>query len=103
VVQICVGGCDARFVTREAAQILDEKIREIALQPSTAGTRIEITGGSKRDRWKNRRYGLPGGVSARSGGALSLSFEDVITGGTSDGNLISDLASRLDGMGPIGD
>ena len=95
---------DARFVTCEAALILDENIRKIALQHTVPGTNIELSGGiEKRPMEKTTTTAYLVELAHGVGEKLGISFQDVLTGGTSDGNLIGELGVPvLDGLGPIG-
>jgi len=95
---------DGRFVTITAAKSLDQQVRKIATRTSIAGTHIEIMGGIEKgpmEKTSATTYLVELGQDV--GRLLGISFQDVLTGGTSDGNLISELGVPvLDGLGPIG-
>jgi len=95
---------DVRFVTRADGLALDQSIRQIASRTHVAGTHTEITGGIDKNPMEKTAasaylVNLIQGVARQ----LGLSFTDVQTGGTSDGNYISEAGiPTLDGLGPIG-
>jgi glutamate carboxypeptidase len=95
---------DVRFVTIADGLALDQAIRQAVSQPQIAGTHIEISGGIEKNPMERTAASaylvdLIQGV----GRQLGLSFQDVQTGGTSDGNYISEMGiPTLDGLGPIG-
>jgi glutamate carboxypeptidase len=95
---------DARFVTVADGLALDQAIRQIASQPKIPGTHIALSGGIEKNPMEKTAASaylvdLVRGV----GQQLGLSFQDVQTGGTSDGNFISEAGvPTLDGLGPIG-
>lgn len=95
---------DVRFVTRADGLALDQSIRQIASRTHLAGTHTEISGGIEKNPMEKTAASaylidLLQGVGTQ----LGLSFQDVQTGGTSDGNYISGMGiPTLDGLGPIG-
>jgi glutamate carboxypeptidase len=95
---------DTRFVTVEAGRALDRAIRQVAEQPSVPGTRIEVSGGIAKGPMEKTPASVALISLARGvAGALGFTFNDVLTGGTSDGNFIAELGiATLDGLGPIG-
>jgi acetylornithine deacetylase/succinyl-diaminopimelate desuccinylase-like protein len=92
------------FGTSGAGNALDRAIRRAGSKSRVAGTRVEITGGIEKNPMEKTAataylVELAQGVAAQIG----LTFDDVQTGGTSDGNFIAELGLPvLDGMGPIG-
>ncbi len=95
---------DARIVTRQAADPLDEKVQEIAQRTSVPGTSIEVSGGiEKRPMEKTPSTAYLVELAHEVGEKLGINFKDVLTGGCSDGNEIGELGVPvLDGLGPIG-
>jgi glutamate carboxypeptidase len=95
---------DVRFVTVAEGLTLDQTIRQIASRPVIPGTHIEITGGiEKNPMEKTASSAYLVDLIRGVGKQLGLSFQDVQTGGTSDGNFISETGiPTLDGLGPIG-
>lgn len=95
---------DARFVTIADGQALDQAIRQVASQPVIPGTHVEITGGiEKNPMEKTVASAYLVGLIKQVGKQLGLSFQDVQTGGTSDGNFLSEAGiPTLDGLGPVG-
>jgi glutamate carboxypeptidase len=95
---------DTRFVTAEAGQTLDQLIRQIALRPTVPGTRIEIAGGIEKgpmEKTAATAYLVERAQDVAR--QIGFTFQDVQTGGTSDGNLIGELGiPTLDGLGPVG-
>ncbi len=95
---------DVRFGTSGAGQALDRAIRRAESQRRVPGTRVEITGGIEKNPMEKTAataylVELAQGVAAQIG----LAFDDVQTGGTSDGNFIAELGLPvLDGLGPVG-
>ena len=95
---------DVRFNTFEAGQALDRAIRQVALQPRVAGTRIEVSGGiEKGPMEKTRATAYLVELAQDVAATLGFSFNDVQTGGASDANHIGELhIPVLDGLGPVG-
>jgi glutamate carboxypeptidase len=95
---------DVRFVTVADGLALDESIRRIASQTHVAGTSTEVIGGIGKNPMEKTAAStylvdLVQGLAKQ----LGLSFSDVLTGGTSDGNYISGAGiPTLDGLGPVG-
>lgn len=95
---------DARFVTAEAGQALDQAIRQVAARSTVPGIRIEVTGGKEKAPMEKTAAStylveLARGVA----GQLGFTFQDVQTGGMSDANHIAELGvPTLDGLGPVG-
>ncbi len=96
--------CDVRFSTIAEGQSLDQVIRQLPNQPHIPGTRIEVSGGiEKNPMEKTPASAVLVELAQGVGNQLGLSFQDVQTGGTSDGNFTSELGiPTLDGLGPIG-
>ena len=95
---------DARFSTVEAGQVLDRAIRQVAMPPQVPGTRIEVSGGvEKGPMEKTAATAYLVDLARDVAGQLGFTFQDVQTGGMSDGNHIGELGvPTLDGLGPIG-
>jgi glutamate carboxypeptidase len=95
---------DVRFVTIADGLALDQAFHQIASQPHIPGTHIEITGGigkNPMERTAASMYLVD--LIQRVGKQLELRFQDTQTGGTSDGNYVSEMGiPTLDGLGPIG-
>lgn len=95
---------DVRFVTRADGLALDQTIRQIAGRTHVSGTHTKISGGIEKNPMEKTAASaylvdLIQGVAKQ----LGLSFKDVQTGGTSDGNYISEAGiPTLDGLGPVG-
>ncbi len=95
---------DVRFVTVADGLALDRAFHQIASQPHIPGTNIEVIGGIEKNPMEKTvasayLVDLIHGV----GKQLGVSFQDVQTGGTSDGNYVSEMGiPTLDGLGPIG-
>ena len=93
---------DVRVATREQAEELEAAIR--GLETTTPGTSLTIEGGigrppmeptpDARRLWKRAR---------RAAALLDLDLEEGRSGGVSDGNIISQYAPTLDGLGAVGD
>lgn len=95
---------DVRFVTLADGLALDRAFHQIASQPNIPGTNIEVIGGIEKNPMERTAAGAYlVGVIQRVGKQLGLSFMDVQTGGTSDGNYVSEMGiPTLDGLGPVG-
>jgi glutamate carboxypeptidase len=95
---------DVRFVTRADGLALDQSIRQVASRTHVPGTHIEISGGiEKNPMEKTAASGYLVNLILGVARQLGLSFKDVQTGGTSDGNYISEAGiPTLDGLGPVG-
>ncbi len=97
-----VAEADVRVATHEQARQVEMAIRD--LEATTAGTSLVIEGGigrppmaptpASRRLWEQAR---------RAASLLDLDLEEARSGGVSDGNLISQYAPTLDGLGPVGD
>lgn len=94
---------DVRVPTMADAARVDAALR--ALQPRTAGTSLEITGGINRPPLERtpavgRLYDMARAVAAELGRELA----EGSTGGGSDGNFTAALGvPTLDGLGAVGD
>ncbi len=95
---------DVRFGNSAAGEALDRAIRRAGSSPRVPGTWVEITGGIEKGPMEKTAavaylVELAQGVAAQ----LGFAFNDVQTGGTSDGNFMAKLGLPvLDGLGPIG-
>ena len=95
---------DVRFVTVDDGLALDRAFHQVISKPHIPGTHIEITGGiEKNPMEKTEASAYLVDLLQGVGTQLGLSFQDVQTGGTSDGNFIGEMGiPTLDGLGPIG-
>jgi glutamate carboxypeptidase len=93
---------DVRVQNPEDAVWVQAQI--LGMQPQTPGTRLEITGGMKREPMirttRNQRLWL---LAQRAAAALGLEIDQGTSGGGSDGNITSLYTATLDGLGPVGD
>jgi len=95
---------DVRFITAAAGQALDRAIHRVGSAPKVPGTRVEVSGGIEKGPMEKTAavaylVELAQGVAAQIG----VAFNDVQTGGNSDGNHMGELGIPvLDGLGPIG-
>ena len=93
---------DVRIATHEQARQVEQAIRSI--EATTAGTVLAIDGGIGRPPMEptpaSRRLWMQ---ARRAGEHLGLDLQDGRSGGVSDGNLTSQYAPTLDGLGPVGD
>ena len=98
----CRAEVDIRVLTMaQAARIEREVFR---LQPSTPGTRLEITGGIRSPPLERTpRNRVLWELAHSIGDQLGLQLEECMVGGGSDGNTASQYAPTLDGLGPVGD
>jgi glutamate carboxypeptidase len=95
---------DARFLSAQAGRALDQAVQGIAAQPVVQGTRIELDGGiQKGPMEKTAATAFLVELAQGLAGEIGLTFKDVQSGGTSDGNFIGELGiPTIDGLGPIG-
>lgn len=95
---------DVRFTTVAEGLALDQTIRRVADHPLVPGTHVEITGGiEKNPMEKTAATSFLVDLLQGVGKQLGLSFMDVQSGGTSDGNFVSEMGiPTLDGLGPVG-
>jgi len=93
---------DLRAWSREDAERLERSVRSI--EPTVAGTRIEVTGGFGRAPLERTDRNMRLWEAARSvAGDLGLTLEEGSAGGASDGNFTSRYTATLDGLGAVGD
>ena len=93
---------DVRVRTHEQAETIEAAIRE--LETTTPNTSLTVEGGfgrppmeptpASRELWAQAR---------RAAALLDLDLDEGRSGGASDGNLISQHAPTLDGLGAVGD
>jgi len=93
---------DVRVATIADAQQIEQAI--YSLQPSTPGTRLEITGHVGRPPMER----TPGNrelwnLAQAAADELGIEIQQGTAGGGSDGNFTSQLTPTLDGMGAVGD
>ncbi len=95
---------DVRFTSAEAGQALDRAVRRVRAQPKVPGTRVEISGGiEKGPMEKTAAVAYLVELAQDVAAQLDVAFNDVLTGGNSDGNHVAELGIPvLDGLGPIG-
>ncbi len=95
---------DVRFVTVADGLALDHSIRQTASQTHVRGTNTEVVGGiEKNPMEKTAASTYLVELIQNIAKQLGLRFQDVQTGGTSDGNYISEAGiPTLDGLGPVG-
>jgi glutamate carboxypeptidase len=95
---------DVRFVTSADGLALDRAFHQVASRTHIPGTHIEITGGiEKNPMEKTAASAYLIDLVQRVGNHLGIRFRDIQTGGTSDGNYVSEMGiPTLDGLGPIG-
>lgn len=93
---------DVRVLNEDDAQRVDASIR--ALEPTTPGTSIEVTGGFGRPPMvRSERNGALFERARRIAAELGMELHEVTAGGGSDGNTTSQHTATLDGLGIIGD
>jgi glutamate carboxypeptidase len=95
---------DVRFTSVEAGQALDRAVRRVGTQPKVPGTRVEVSGGIKKGPMeKTAATAYLVELAQDVGARLGIVFNDVQTGGNSDGNHMAEFGIPvLDGLGPIG-
>ena len=95
---------DARFITLSAGEQLDQAVHRALDHVTVPGTRIKLSGGiQKAPMEKSAGTVLLVDLANEVAGELGITFKDVLTGGTSDGNFIGGYGvPTLDGLGPIG-
>ncbi len=93
---------DVRVATREQAKEIETAVR--ALETTTPGTSLTVEGGIGRPPMEPtpaaRRLWTR---ACRAASLLGLELEEGRSGGVSDGNIISQYAPTLDGLGAVGD
>ncbi len=93
---------DVRVATREQAEEVAAAIR--GLETTTPGTSLTIEGGIGRPPMEPTPAARRLWARARHAGSLlGLELEEGRSGGVSDGNIISQYAPTLDGLGAVGD
>jgi glutamate carboxypeptidase len=93
---------DVRVQTREDAQHIEERIH--ALQPTTPGVTLEISGSMRRQPMEQTPRNLALLATAKEvGRTLCLEVGAGAVGGASDGNTTSLFTATLDGLGAVGD
>jgi glutamate carboxypeptidase len=93
---------DVRVATNADAEFIERKIH--AIEPTTPGTSLEITGRIGRPPMEK----TPGNqrlweYAQEAADELGLDIDEGMAGGGSDGNSTSQLTPTLDGMGAVGD
>ena len=93
---------DVRVVSVQQVREVEESIR--AIEPEIPGAQIEIEGGFEvlplERTAGNRALWI---IARESAATIGLKLEEALAGGASDGNLASQFAPTLDGLGPVGD
>ncbi len=95
---------DLRASTAAEAERADQAIREIAARSWVADTTTEVSGGMNRPPME-KSAGTEAALEVARGivATLGLTFEEVSSGGGSDGNFTAALGiPTLDGLGPVG-
>jgi glutamate carboxypeptidase len=93
---------DVRVLTAQDAEQVDAAIR--ALEPTTPGTSLSVTGGMGRPPLERTERNQRLFASAQQVAALlGVELSEATAGGGSDGNTASLLAPTLDGLGAVGD
>lgn len=93
---------DLRVLCRADAEELDRALRSFV--PEVPGTRIEITGGVNRQPLeRNPRNRALWQAAERCAAELGIELGEGTAGGGSDGNLTTEHAATLDGLGAVGD
>jgi len=93
---------DVRILHAEDGPRVERSIH--ALEATTPGTTLEITGGIDRqplERTPRNRQLWFRALEAAAG--LGIEIDEGISGGGSDGNITSLHCATLDGLGPVGD
>ena len=93
---------DVRVATTADAEFIEKTIH--SLEPTTPGTRLEITGRIGRPPMEK----TPGNqklweFAQEAADELGLEIDEGMAGGGSDGNSTSQFTPTLDGMGAVGD
>jgi glutamate carboxypeptidase len=93
---------DVRTRTLQDAEQIERAIT--AIQPTVAGTRLQVVGGISRPPLEptpgNRRLWQ---LALEAGAALGIELDQAAAGGGSDGNWTSLYTPTLDGLGAVGD
>ncbi len=93
---------DVRVATQEDAREIERAIH--ALQPTTPGTELQITGHIGRPpmetTWRNHELWRRARQAAAE---LGLEVQNAMAGGGSDGNTTSQYTATLDGLGAVGE
>jgi glutamate carboxypeptidase len=93
---------DVRVQTREDGQRIEESIQ--ALQPTTPGVTLEITGRIRRQPMEQTPRNLALLETAKKiGRTIDVDINAGSVGGASDGNTTSLFTATLDGLGAVGD
>jgi glutamate carboxypeptidase len=93
---------DVRVLAAEEGARVEAAIR--TLEPTTAGTTIEVVGGINRPPMQRTAENQQLWHLARDlGRELGMDIEQGIAGGGSDGNFTSLFTATLDGLGAVGD
>ena len=93
---------DVRVQTREDAQHIEESIH--ALQPTTPGVTLEISGHIRRQPMEQTPRNLALlEVAKEVGRTFDVNIDAGAAGGASDGNTTSLFTATLDGLGAVGD
>ena len=93
---------DVRVLTKKDAARIMEKI--MAIEPSTPGVELRITGGFKRPPLvRNQRNRKLWEAAKKYGKRLGMDLSEGISGGGSDGSYTSLFTATLDGLGAVGD
>lgn len=98
----CRASVDVRVATQADGRWIEEVIR--GLEPTTAGTRLEIEMSLYRGPMEaTPRNRVLWEAVQGCGRRLGLELEDAESGGASDGNTTSLYTATVDGLGAVGD
>jgi glutamate carboxypeptidase len=93
---------DVRVVTLEQAREVERAI--LALKPQNPDAELEISGGFVLPPMEaTPRNQALWRLAQAAAAELGIEIEDCLAGGGSDGNIASQYAPTLDGLGPLGD
>ena len=93
---------DIRVVSVHQADEIEAAVRAIGAE--LEGTQIEFKGGFEvLPLERTPRNRVLWDIARESAALIDLDLEETLAGGASDGNLASQYAATLDGLGPVGD
>ncbi|MFH5831675.1 M20 family metallopeptidase [Halalkalibaculum sp. DA3122] len=93
---------DVRVLNKKDARKIEEAIKN--LSPSTPEVSVDISGGFGREPMtQNERNRRLWHTAKAHGRLLGMELKQATSGGASDGNLTSQHAATLDGLGAVGE